>query len=274
MTVNKVPFVVASPAAEVTAALFRQAISSFLNPTGGTVAEKGLTVSAKATPNMEVEVEGGDPNGQIWIPGTSLSNQGLYFCSVDSTTSVAIGAASTANPRIDTVIAQVEDSFYAGSKNEFLPPQVIPGTPKAGLTKPPKTRAEAEADGAGALPASSYVLAYILVPQNASTITSGDIENVSRQVKFGPSGAENKYVAVIREAGVSYKESPTRPTEIILTVNSTGQAKIVVGGVEIHFGGQEAAVSRFSITFRVNPGEEWKWTAAEEHGYECFARTL
>jgi len=187
MAINKIPFVVASTEAESTAALFRQAISSFLNPAGGTVAEKGLTVKAKATPNMEVEVEGGDPNGQIWIPGTSLSNQGLYFCSVDSTTGLAIGAASTSNPRIDTIVARVEDSFYAESKNEFLL-EVIAGTPKAGISKPPKTKAEAEADGAGAVSVSSYALAYVLVPQNAPAITSGDIENVSSRVSL-PAGS-------------------------------------------------------------------------------------
>jgi hypothetical protein len=183
MAVNKVPFVVASTEAESTAALFRQAISSFLNPAGGTAAEKGLAVIAKATPNMEVEVQGSESaasrRGQLWIPGTSLSSQGMYFCSVDSTSPLAIGAASTANPRIDTVIARVKDSFYdAGSTNEFLL-EVIAGTPKAGLTKPPKTQAEAEAKGAAAIPASSYVLAYILVPQNATVIKSGEIENVA-----------------------------------------------------------------------------------------------
>lgn len=172
-----------------------------MNPAGGTVAAKGLTVSAKEPANMEVKVEGGNPNGQIWIPGTSLANQGMYFASNDSTTALAIGAASEANPRIDTVVARIKDSFYAGAANEFLL-EVIPGTPTGGLVKAPKTKAEAEADKAGAVPASSLVLAYILVPKSAASIVAGNIENVVAQVE---PPAEWVTKALARSAGLNYR---------------------------------------------------------------------
>lgn len=284
MAINKVPFVVASTEAESTAALFRQAISSFLNPAGGTVAEKGLTVKAKATPNMEVEVEGGDPNGQIWIPGTSLSNQGLYFCSVDSTTGLAIGAASTSNPRVDTIVARVKDSFYAGSANEFLL-EVIAGTPKAGISKPPKSKAEAEADGAGAVAVSSYVLAYVLVPQNASTITSGDIENVSKQieapnaivgekalkaetvtdVKIAKGRAlvetENSYGGqVLRSVNTEYEPSATRPVFVVLqmAVEPSKINVVIVGNVQI--GAFDNGEGQGTFSFICPPKQKWKVT--------------
>lgn len=249
MSINKIPFVVASPEAESTAALFRQAISSFLNPAGGTVAEKGLTVKAKATPNMEVEVEGGDPNGQIWIPGTSLSNQGMYFCSVDSTTGVAIGAASTSNPRVDTIVARVKDSFYAGSQNEFLL-EVIAGTPKAGISKPPKTRAEAEADGAGALPASSYVLAYILVPQNASTITSGDIENVAKRATSGPPPANES----ITESEIGKEAvSESRIAKEAVTDAKVAKGRMLIGSESKYEAEVEVEVQNPSKIVKIKP---------------------
>jgi hypothetical protein len=174
MAVEPVPYVLSTEAVQNPAILFRRALGSLLNPAGGLVAAGQGTVKAKATPNMGIEVE----PLEIWIPGTTLPTQGMYYGYGNTATALAIGAASTSNPRVDTIIARIEDSGYAGSANEFCL-EVLAGTPTSGITKPPKTGAEATTDKAAAIPASSMVLAYALVPQNASSITSGDIENVA-----------------------------------------------------------------------------------------------
>jgi hypothetical protein len=55
---------------------------------------------------------------------------------------------------------------------------VVIGTSTAGVTVPPTTAATALADGAGAVPASSCVLAYVLVPASATSILTAGIANV------------------------------------------------------------------------------------------------
>ena len=193
--------------------------------------------------------------------------------------------------RIDTIVARVKDSFYAGSQNEFLL-EVIAGTPKAGVSKPPKTRAEAEADGAGALPASSYVLAYILVPQNASTITSGDIENVSKQAAPGlplPNESvtdakvvkgralvdtENKYSAETKRAnnGV-FEASPTRAAFVTVWSNPTSLSRVEVGtpGSMVTIGHPSGAGQQMAI-FYLPPGQSWK--VATGNGEEYLSNTI
>jgi hypothetical protein len=152
------------------AQLARLAGSSLLNAAGGTVVAKGLEVTEHSAANMSVNVAGGIPNGAIWVPGTTTATQGQYFCWNESTTNLGIGAASEANPRIDTVVAQVKDEALAGVGNEFTL-SVVAGTPEAGATLE-------NLKGAGAVPASSLVLAYVLVPAKAASIKNAEIKNV------------------------------------------------------------------------------------------------
>lgn len=147
------------------AELFRRAVGSVLNTAGGVVALGDLAVTANSPAAMNVLVA----SGSIWIPGTTNTAQGMYHCFNDASVTLSITAASATNPRIDTIVAQVEDAAYAGATNAWKL-AVVTGTATVGATL-------ANLTGAGAVPASSLVLAYVLVAANATTIVSGAIQD-------------------------------------------------------------------------------------------------
>jgi hypothetical protein len=158
----------------------RRAIGTLFAPAGGIVSPGDLPVTQQATPNMSVQVGA----GQIWVPGTSTSTQGPYYARNSGPVTLAIAASNPSNPRVDTIIAQVQDAAYAGATKQIIP-AVVTGTPTAGVSVPPTTAAQAATDGAGAVPVSSYVLAYVLVPASATSIVTADIANVAAVAGLG-----------------------------------------------------------------------------------------
>lgn len=162
MTANSPPY--ALQAGSHSAQLFRQAISTLLNPAGGIVGSGDLAVTQNGTPNMSVNVAGGAPGsgGGIWIPGTTSAGvQGLYYGFNDAVANLAIAASNPTNPRIDVPIAQVQDAAYAGATNSFQL-AVVTGTPAGSPAVP-------------SLPASSLALANVAVAANATTIVTANI---------------------------------------------------------------------------------------------------
>lgn len=147
------------------AALFRQATSSAFLPGGGVLAAGELAVTAQATPNMSVAVAG----GRAWIPGTQIANvtgqtfstQAAYFGLNDAPVSLTISAADPTNPRIDRVVAYVQDAFYSGAVNS-LSLAVVTGTPAASPSAP-------------AAPSNALTLATVAVAANATSITTANI---------------------------------------------------------------------------------------------------
>ncbi len=118
-----------------------------------------LLVSANGTPNMTVLVAA----GMCAILGTQNTlYQGLYSGALnDASVALTIAAADATNPRIDIVVAQVEDASYSGSNNDWKL-AVISGAPAASPSPP-------------ATPANAIVLAQVSVAANALSITSGNI---------------------------------------------------------------------------------------------------
>src|ERR1700739_1574852 len=110
------------------AELFRRAIGTLLGSAGGIVSPGDLQVTQQSTPNMSVQIG----VGQIWVPGTSTSTQGPYYSRNGASVTVLISPSNPTNPRVDTIIAQVQDAAYAGS-NKQLAPAVVVGTPTAGV---------------------------------------------------------------------------------------------------------------------------------------------
>ncbi|MHB8235430.1 MAG: hypothetical protein ACYDHT_12340 [Solirubrobacteraceae bacterium] len=106
------------------------------------------------------------------MPGTTSPGvQGLYYCWNSATFNRTITAAGATNPRVDTIVARVKDEAYAGAANEWVI-EAVKGAEEAGATL-------ANRKGVAAVPASSLVLAYVLVPANATSIVTADIENVA-----------------------------------------------------------------------------------------------
>jgi len=115
-------------------------------------------VQRAAGANMSVDVGG----GQAYIDGTEGATQAMY--SVTSTSTVvnlAVAASSPTLPRIDIVVAKVQDQFYSGGTNAWSL-AVVTGTPAASPVAP-------------AAPANSLILANIAVAANATTVVNANI---------------------------------------------------------------------------------------------------
>ena len=125
--------------------------------TTGIIGSTSLAVTAQGSPNMTVNVALG------WgaIVGTTQSNMGVYTFYNDATTVLTITTANPTNPRIDRIVATVNDAYYSGATNNVTF-TVIAGTPAGSPTAP-------------ATPANSISLATIAVAAGATSITSGNI---------------------------------------------------------------------------------------------------
>jgi hypothetical protein len=167
MTFSAVPYALQN--ASHSAALFRQALSAVVPNNGGLVQYGDLAVAQTATASLQVQVG----VGRCFIPGTNLGNlpsttwstQGLYFGLNDAAVTLPIGTPDANNPRIDIVVATVNDAFYSGTLNSGAL-QVVQGVPAATPAAP-------------AVPANSLLLANVAVAANAPSITTSNITNVA-----------------------------------------------------------------------------------------------
>lgn len=119
--------------------------------------------------------------GEAIVPGNEGGAQGGYYARATSTTNLTIATADPTNPRIDTVCATISDTGYTeptGGSGDQWALQVVTGTPTAGATLP-------NLNGKAALPGSSLLLGYVLVPAAASSIVTADILNVAAQATLG-----------------------------------------------------------------------------------------
>lgn len=212
------PYCLQAEASLHPAQLFRQAISTLISAAGGLVSAGALAISQKATPNMSVEILGGKPTeGSVWVPGTTSAGiQGLYYCYNSATRNLAIEASGATNPRVDTIIARVYDQQYAGAQNEWKL-ESIKGAEEAGVTL-------ANLKGIGVVPASSFVLGYVLVPAKATTIVTADIANVGAPMKLAAltattTGAYASVNFTKVEAEAGFVLSATRPVFVAKAKN-------------------------------------------------------
>lgn len=179
MTFSVVPYALQNAAHS--AALFRQATSSFVPPAGGLVTYGDLNVTQTGTASMNVVVG----VGRIWIPGTSIGNvaggnfssQAMYYGQNAAAYTCSVDTSDNVNPRIDVVYAAVQDSYYAGSLNAGVL-SVAKGIPASGATYPAN---------APSLPANAIALAWILVPANAASIITSYITNLTPTLSVTPS---------------------------------------------------------------------------------------
>lgn len=136
----------------------RRALHSLVGGKKGIVGVADLLVTEKAgTPNMSVDVAA----GACWILGTENTSQGAYYCEARTLTNLAIAAADATNPRIDLVVAKVQDAAYSGATNAWSL-AVVTGTPAVSPVAP-------------AAPASSLVLARVSVPAADTVINNAQI---------------------------------------------------------------------------------------------------
>jgi hypothetical protein len=111
--------------------------------------------------------------GEAIVGGSEGGVQGGYYTRNASTTNLAISTANATNPRIDTVCVTIADAGYTeptGVAGNAAVLQVVTGTPTSGATL-------VNLNGKAALPLSSLLLGYVLVPATATNIITADIAN-------------------------------------------------------------------------------------------------
>ena len=128
-----------------------------LYATTGIIGSGSLAVTQNSPVGMSVRVAAGWAS----IIGTTQANMGAYVIYNDATDVLTITASDPTNPRIDRVVATVQDAYYTGSANNVIF-QVIAGTP-AGSPSAPAT------------PANSISLATIAVAAAATQIVTANI---------------------------------------------------------------------------------------------------
>ena len=128
--------------------------------TPGVVGTDDLKVSQSLTPAMSVLV----PNGSVFIAGTAASDQGNYFAFNNGDTTLTITAAHATNPRIDRIVAKVEDAETSGVVNAWSL-AVVTGTPAGSPVAP-------------AAPANSVTLATVAVAALATTVVNANITDL------------------------------------------------------------------------------------------------
>lgn len=125
--------------------------------TTGIIGSSSLSVGPNSPVGMSVVVA----SGWAAIIGTTQSNMGVYTVYNDANTTLTITTANPTNPRIDRIVATVQDAFYSGSFNDVIF-QVVAGTPAGSPVAP-------------ATPANSISLATIAVGAAVTQINSGNI---------------------------------------------------------------------------------------------------
>ncbi len=136
----------------------RRAFDLFLG-TGseGIVAAADLAVTETGTPAMSVTVA----TGRAIIQGTEGTYQGPYIVENRGITVATVTDSDVSNPRIDLVVARVQDQAYSGTTNAWSL-AVIAGTPAASPVAP-------------TLPANALLLATVTVAAAVSTIVNANI---------------------------------------------------------------------------------------------------
>jgi len=123
----------------------------------GIIGSSSLAVSANSPAGMSVVVA----SGWAAIVGTTQSNMGVYTVYNDASTTLTITTADPTNPRIDRIVATVQDAYYTGAFNDVIF-QVVAGTPAGSPVAP-------------ATPANSISLATVAVGAAVTQINSGNI---------------------------------------------------------------------------------------------------
>lgn len=155
---------------------FRRMVKA-LREAQGVINLGDMAVSQNGTPNMSVNVAA----GLIVIDGTQdATHQGSYVCLNDAVTNLTISAADPTNPRIDIVVAKVQDTQYSGATDAWSL-AVVTGTPAPSPTPP-------------AAPANSIILAQVAVAALATSIVNANITdertfNFNSQFPVGTTGA-------------------------------------------------------------------------------------
>lgn len=117
--------------------------------------------------------------GSALVQGTDANPQPMYALTQGSGTTLTLGThAPATNPRIDAIIVQFNDAGYTARTpaNSYSYQQIV-GTPTSGANL-------TNLSGAPSIPASSLLLAYILVNTTDAGVVNGNVSD--QRILAGP----------------------------------------------------------------------------------------
>jgi hypothetical protein len=194
---------------------------------GGLLSASDCQISAPGS-GLSVNIS----TGEAIVGGSEGGSQGGYGpIRVSSTTNLTISTANPSLPRIDTIALTIADSGYTeptGVSGNAAVLQVVTGTATAGATLSNLT-------GKAALPASSLLLGYVLVPNGASNIITADILNVATTGLIGDTTLQspNNGVRKLLLQGSAVAPGGTGPADYIFLISGAlaGSAVNITPGV-------------------------------------------
>ena len=157
------------------------AYSAFEDALYGTCVAGDGSFAVTAGSGMNVSVATG--NGLI-----STGNGYARRIATDAVNTVTLTAASTANPRIDAIVAYIDNSVsptttVTDNTNGILKFKAVAGSPAATPARPSSSSIQSSVGASNPY----MVLSYVTVPKNATSISSGtfaDARKIVGQVRL------------------------------------------------------------------------------------------
>jgi len=113
--------------------------------------------------------------GYAYLHATTVTAQGVYGAYNDAVYNLTgFTAAHATNPRVDRVALRLRDAFHGDAANDWTF-VILTGTATAGATL-------ANLTGAAAVPANHLLLANILIPANATSVITANIDTTVRRL--------------------------------------------------------------------------------------------
>jgi hypothetical protein len=174
--------------------------------------------AAGANLSIDVNMPSG---GFAYVQGDTISGQGLYTVPVHaSNINEAIAAADATNPRVDSVILELQDNVHDGSGGNGARTRVLTGTPTPGATL-------ANRSGAVALPGSALLLADVLVGNGVTTLANA----VMRDRRKWARGA---YLKILRNSNAAAGNDYTTTSTTDVLIDGTNlQPRIECSGAPL-----------------------------------------
>lgn len=155
----------------------------------------GLVVTAQGSPSLTLDIA----SGICFVPGSEDADQGVYVCYNSATDTVTLDAAHGSLPRIDLVIAKVQDSVYSGAVDSWTLDKV--------------TGTAAGSPAAPALPNNAILLATVNRTAADDTVASGDIVDSRPLIAAaggaipGPTTAMTALLSLVNEGQLFYDKT-------------------------------------------------------------------
>lgn len=218
---------------------------------------EGFQVQAKATPNMSVTVG----QGSAGISSGTYPDNFRYWIANDTTSgspageSVTITTASSSNPRIDTIVAYVNEggTFSTSPVNQpgGWTAAAVAGTPASSPSAPSGATIQS-AIGAG----NPYiVLANVLVGTSVTQINSGNITDLR---SFAGVGAQNVSSSAITLGYAQVVAAQSFTNTLVAATGLTTTVIVPVGGrrikITVYISGYLSSVNLDIAEFSIYEG--------------------